>query len=152
MTLQEKGKNICIALCGAIILVALSTTFLHFLHPHHYDWPVENPTKHETLYMFFGSCILAPIVEEMFFRYFPIAIIRASSSYDKLRLPVVIGMSIFFGYMHGGEENILIQGAVGLCLFWVYLKNGFSLISSILVHALYNYVLFVHLVVFMQVY
>lgn len=152
MTLEFKAKNIGIALCACIVLVALSTTFLHFLHPHHYTWPVDYPTKHEILYMFFGSCILAPIVEEAFFRYVPIAIIKTSPSYEQLKLPIIIGVSIFFGWMHGGEENILIQGFASLCFFWVYLKNGCSLISSILVHSLYNYVLFVHLVIFMPLY
>jgi membrane protease YdiL (CAAX protease family) len=57
---------------------------------------------------------------------------------------MILGVcGIVFGMMHGQPINIFIQGVVGLCLGWLYVKNDESQLASylscVLVHAAYNF-------------
>lgn len=151
MTLEYKVKNIMIALIGSIVLVMISTLLLSFITPiPDSEGAIRIFTENHKilLYPFFYGCVVAPIVEESLFRYAPMQCIRTHPRFEDIKLPVVIGLSIIFGWMHGTEINVFIQGEVSLCLYWVYLKNGFSLTSSIIVHSLYNFFIHAHLISF----
>lgn len=85
---------------------------------------------------FFMSCLFAPLWEELAFRYVPITIARNAG--HKYILPIVVGSSIFFGVLHGGVINILIQGVGGILMSYVYIKNGYCYWSSTAYHFLWN--------------
>jgi len=142
---SDKWKNIFAAFTVGIFLVLIGSSILHNITPPDPFFGVDSaPYNPKTIpiatfiFMIFRAVILAPLVEEGFWRYFVISLIRYRSDYNHLRLPFVIGGSLLFGYWHGGETNILVQGLFGFCLYWVYIKNGFSYWSSVLVHAAYN--------------
>ncbi len=84
---------------------------------------------------FFFSNLWAPLWEELVFRLAPIELARALG--EKTLLPIVIMSSYYFGFGHGhGPFSLLMQGAMGLTLCWVYLRNGYW--SAVLVHAMWN--------------
>lgn len=86
-------------------------------------------------FMIFMSCIWAPVWEEAVFRYAPLQLIRGSQI-DLV--PVVLLSSALFGWLHGGAGNVMIQGVYGLIFSWVYIKNEYSLISSMILHSGWN--------------
>ena len=86
-------------------------------------------------FMIFMSCVWAPIWEEAVFRYAPLQLIR-SSQVDSLS--VVLLSSALFGWLHGGAGNVMIQGVYGLIFSWVYIKNDYSIVSSMFLHSLWN--------------
>lgn len=86
---------------------------------------------------FFYACIMAPLGEEILFRYFPIQAVKATKK-EELYIPVIMMTSVVFGLMHGGPQNILIQGVTGFILSVLYIKNNYSLLSIMLLHALWN--------------
>lgn len=95
-------------------------------------------------YIFFFTCIMAPLWEESVFRYFAI---RVGQLGDKLMgqswllFPMILVSSIVFGILHGSVLNILFQGFGGLVLCWLYLKNGNSYWSVVITHALWNFII-----------
>lgn len=86
-------------------------------------------------FMIFMSCIWAPLWEEAVFRYAPLQLIR-SSQIDPV--PVVLLSSALFGWLHGGAGNVMIQGVYGLIFSWVYIKNDYSIVSSMILHSMWN--------------
>jgi membrane protease YdiL (CAAX protease family) len=86
---------------------------------------------------FLKSCIFAPIWEELLFRYAPIEIARRAGE-KKYLLPVIATSSIIFGLAHYGVVSIFIQGIGGLIMSILYVKNGYSLTSSFVLHFLWN--------------
>lgn len=88
---------------------------------------------------FVSSVIFAPLVEELLFRVFPIQIMKQTNTLDKLKIPVCIGISITFGFIHGSNWNCFVQGALGITLCWLYIKNNFSYWSIVFVHSFYNF-------------
>ena len=142
LTHEAKIKNILMTLGGIIILITISAHLITYLTPQSTDegLPSFNQIPDGVIfYKLLMGCLIAPVVEESLFRYLPLQLIRHRPDYKKLEIPVVVGVSIIFGWMHGDEVNVFIQGIIGLCLFWVYIKNGYSLMSSIIVHCLYNF-------------
>lgn len=95
--------------------------------------PKPPALQHEIFY----PCILAPIWEEIAFRHAPIQIAKGFGK--KFVLPVVIIASALFGWGHNqGPNSIMMQGVMGFIFSWVYVKNRYSLTSSILTHSLWN--------------
>jgi len=92
---------------------------------------VETP-----LGQFFFAVIFAPIWEEAVFRYAPLKIIGSVN--QSLTWPIVVITSIVFGLLHGGVNNILIQGFGGFVLAYVFIKNGWDYKWSVAYHALWN--------------
>ena len=87
------------------------------------------------------ACIYAPIVEEFIFRVGPISLVKDK---PKLMFPVVILSSALFGWLHYGAASLPIQGVLGVVLAAIYIKNGYSYWSSVLLHAMWNaYVIFI---------
>jgi membrane protease YdiL (CAAX protease family) len=100
----------------------------------------------------FFAVVLAPLWEELVFRaYWFWKKLRKRDKEEMLlpedmrlklgRMPIwdfVIFSSIIFGIAHGGPINILIQGVGGMFLSYVFLRNGRSYWSAVVLHALYN--------------
>ena len=91
--------------------------------------------------IFFG-CVIAPLWEEPVFRGWPLVTCsRAFPGDRKILLYWVLLASAVFGVLHGGVVNIIFQGIGGLCLSYLYLKNGNCIWSAMIMHSLYNLVL-----------
>lgn len=101
------------------------------------QWSYGYEFKHPFLVKFYLYCLAAPIGEEIVFRHGPLRMVKAIGK-KELYWPVILFTSIVFGWVHSGEFNILIQGAIGLCASIIYLKNNFSLFSAIVFHMLWN--------------
>lgn len=99
------------------------------------------------LMVFLTTCVIAPLVEEMF-RGALIQGFCMDSKTGEMKNPMIIGaMSfIFFGMLHGGYVNILIQGVLGLVLARLWFKVGgtpkswgWRYLSMAAVHGAYNF-------------
>lgn len=92
-------------------------------------------------YIFF-VCVLAPFYEELLFRETALRATLAMPWIEHARYAVltsvILFVSVIFGRLHGSVLNIFLQGMGGVVLSWVYIKNGRSYMSSVVVHALYN--------------
>jgi len=94
-----------------------------------------------TIHSFISMCILAPLVEEVFFRK-PLSLLK-KFEHEKIILLYVLFSSTLFGYIHSqGAWSVPIQGVAGLLFCYVYLKNGYSYISSVACHFLVNFYYF----------
>lgn len=83
------------------------------------------------------SCIIAPLWESLVFIWAPLALVKDKKH---LWLPVVIISSFIFGMGHKFSPNpILIQGVFGVIFSMVYIKNGFSYWSAVILHGLWNF-------------
>jgi len=80
-----------------------------------------------------GALIVAPVVEELFFRGFVFGILRARAGV----LPALLLTSAFFAAFHMQPEVILPVFLVGLVLNLLYLRTG-SLAHPVLFHVLFN--------------
>ncbi|WP_322632481.1 CPBP family intramembrane glutamic endopeptidase [endosymbiont DhMRE of Dentiscutata heterogama] len=87
--------------------------------------------------IFFGMCVLAPIVEECIFRYFIFRIFGRKNPFSYL-----LSFLTFIGaHYHRGENLFLLffQYSVATWGFiYVYKKSGWKLLSPILLHSLTN--------------
>ncbi len=92
------------------------------------------------IYMFISSCILAPFMEELYFRT-PMLFLKRMNI-EKIILYYVIFSSAIFGYMHKGAWSIPVQGVAGILFCYVYLKNNYSYLSSVICHFLVNFYFF----------
>jgi len=92
------------------------------------------------MYIFISSCILAPFIEEIFFRK-PLNLLKKFEQ-EKAILWYILFSSTLFGYLHNGSWSIPIQGVAGLIFCYVYLKNGYSYFSSVACHFLVNFYYF----------
>lgn len=89
------------------------------------------------IYSAFIACLVAPVWEELLYRYGPLTIARKFNK--EYVLPVLVMSSCLFGWAHGDcQEGVMIQGVMGFVFGCVYIKNGFSLASSIFLHFLWN--------------
>lgn len=92
------------------------------------------------------TVFVAPLVEELIFRDWPLTRVQATVVRDPSRealnarylLSTVFVSSLIFGILHGSIFNIFLQGFGGLVISWVYLANRNSYWSAVTVHALYN--------------
>jgi membrane protease YdiL (CAAX protease family) len=94
-------------------------------------------TYYVSLYTAIVALILAPVIEEILFRWLPWQVLAKNKGSD-IQLAVVFGSSVIFGLMHGGPFSVPIQGVCGLMLFWVYIRNK-SLGWSIALHVMWNF-------------
>lgn len=118
---------------------------------------------------FFMACIVAPLWEELAFRYAPLALavsweimlVRVFSrnnqrargveyNYDCAHLyghlkgtgfilPAMLLSSIVFGLVHGGVMNIMYQGVSGFVLAWLMIKGGYW--PAVIAHSIWNFML-----------
>lgn len=122
-------------------LCLLWIMFVKFLINNLYGLPIlqidpEYPPKIQ--YMFFWGVIAAPLWEEAAYRYFPMKI--AQKFGEDMIVPILIASSLIFGWGHGmGFISIMMQGVCGFIMGCVYIKNGMSYLSSVALHALWNF-------------
>lgn len=91
--------------------------------------------------MYFGALVMAPLIEEIIFRVAPIGLVKDK---PELIYPTIILSSALFGYLHYGAMSWPIQGVLGFILSVIYLKNGYSYWSVVLLHFMWNaYVIFI---------
>ena len=99
------------------------------------------------------SFMWTPLREEVLYRLLPFgglwavwAFVFASKPPISIAGLMIVGTSVYFGYIHGGVGNIFIQGTVGVFLALTYLKmsnyggvplKGF--IAAFLLHGAYNF-------------
>ena len=91
--------------------------------------------------IFLKTCLLAPIWEELFFRFVPIKLCKKFKLDKSIVWTIVIGTSIYFGNGHPSMVGVFAQGMLGFLLSWLYIKNN-SLILNILCHFLWNFFCF----------
>lgn len=86
----------------------------------------------------FIGVIWAPFWEEMFCRHaFGLIVKRIGNQF---LLPAMIISSAIFAMGHGDDIqfNVMKQGIMGMIFFYVYIKNGYSVASSIILHSAWN--------------
>jgi membrane protease YdiL (CAAX protease family) len=97
--------------------------------------------QHLTVVGFFFTCIVAPLWEELAFRVIPITIAKVMNT-DTV-VPVVLLSSLIFGWGHGsGPMSLLFQGVLGFIFSVVYIKNNYSYLSAVVLHAFWNFFCF----------
>lgn len=96
--------------------------------------------EHYKLILFFFACIVAPFAEEVLFRV-PLRVFKSVKNKDMLPWAAAFS-SIIFGLMHQGSLSLLIQGVMGFVFTIVYIRNGYSYLSSVFLHFLWNTSLF----------
>lgn len=140
-TLFGKFKNIIIGTSVYIVWATLVLLGYNMFIP---DFGVNNSSfshPHSSIYIFFSSCILTPLFEELFFRT-PLGLLKKLDV--QYTLYYIILSSVFFGYLHPlGLYSIPIQGFLGVLFCYVYLKNGYSYLSVVFMHFLINFFYFI---------
>lgn len=92
----------------------------------------------------FYSCLLSPIFEEVLFRVAPLQLVksiefRSEATKAKMLIVIVLASSIIFGLMHEhGWNSVLKQGVMGLIFAIVYIRTGYSYLSAVSIHLLWN--------------
>jgi len=86
------------------------------------------------------ACAIVPWGEELLFRHIPFQLLKKTEIFQgdgKWWFVILIGL--IFGWCHGSYYNIFCQGVVGVALGWIYIKNGYSYLSAVSAHGLYNF-------------
>lgn len=101
--------------------------------------------KHIWWIGFIATCILAPLAEEVLFRFLPLNV-AAQSGKKEILAATCIGSSVLFGMLHGGGLfAVPVQGVTGLITCWLFLKNNYSYWSAVVFHSLWNTVLYLEI-------
>lgn len=130
--LVDKLKNITVTYTVIAIWIFFISMILHWVN----GWQANSHIYDMKQYLFF-ACFLAPLWEELAFRYVPITF--AKSLGKDFILPAIVLSSIVFGWGHGaGIISLLIQGMMGFVLSLLYIKNNYSYWSSVIVHSAWN--------------
>lgn len=94
-------------------------------------------------FLFVEMCIFAPLFEELLYRVLPL---ESAKLFNKARFTLLTALlsSVIFGLAHsGGTWAVPVQGVGGLFFCYVYLKNGSSYWSSVLMHFIINFFYFI---------
>ena len=136
-TLDEKIRVIILTAFAALIWAIASVILINYVNDLDIMGAFKSEREGSFKYNLFYTYTFAPLWEEAVYRYAPITIAKQLGK--EFILPVVVGVSLMFGWGHGEHpDTVLIQGGVGLLLSYAYIKNGYSYISSVLVHSIYN--------------
>lgn len=144
---KEKAVNIFAAFGAGIIFIHLFLLLYSYIPQYsifgsRYNKPFT--INLDQIGLLINACILAPLWEEVVFRVLPIQILKKTNTLDSLGPYVIVACSAIFGVIHGGDENVFIQGVLGLLFSYVYIKNDFSYKSAVLCHMLWNvFVIFI---------
>jgi membrane protease YdiL (CAAX protease family) len=89
-------------------------------------------------YDFFFAVLWAPFWEEFTFRHAAGLIVKKIG--NGFLMPIMIISSVIFASGHSDslQLNVMRQGVMGMIFFYVYVKNGYSVWSSMLLHAAWN--------------
>lgn len=141
-TFSGKCKNVVFGWGAYMLWVTFMLGFYKLLIPEFGDIRLIYGFNPSDGYLFVTSCIFAPLFEEIVFRLVPLQIARIFNK-GRITLLVILFSSLLFGYGHAlGVWAIPIQGIGGLLFCYVYLKNGYSYSSSVIMHFLINFSLF----------
>ena len=144
-TFAGKAGTILLGYIFMLIYMISMSHFTTWLYPPPpgYDSTPSGPVEQiPVLYTIFISMIWAPFWEEMVHRHaFGLIVKRIGSQF---LLPTMILSSFLFGVGHdnGTQMNMLHQGMMGMVFFYVYAKNGYSVLSSIILHSAWNATVF----------
>lgn len=128
----DKLKNIALTFFVLVIWVYFITTLLAFMGLPIYSYPQEH-----TLFDIFSACIFAPVFEELTFRWAPIEIAKILG--EQSLMPIILISSVIFGLGHGnGIFSLLVQGVMGFMFCVLYIKNNYSIWTTMLLHAMWN--------------
>jgi len=110
--------------------------------------------KYPVWLVLFLGCVLAPLAEEIVFRFIPFGVLKVihdrTGLLDHLYgtlilLLVLLGTSFTFGFYHGGIGNVFLQGVGGLVSGVVFIHWGVynghpgrGLAASTIVHGSWN--------------
>ena len=162
-TTSGKVANILAAfainILWVILIFAVFVVIMpRWVNPIHFRVPKTFPSADDI----FFTVLMAPLWEELAFRYVPYRIaqwfelLMRKIDYlllDKkllskhlpvtanfaLMIPIMVCATLIFGWGHGnGTISLLIQGVGGLLLSIVYIKNNYSYWSSVTLHAMWN--------------
>lgn len=132
--MEKKAVVILIGFAAALLLVHLGYYLSLWMAPDTY-WP-----------SFVYLCVFAPLWEEAVFRWAPLEIARRTNTLDKIKWPLIILTSAVFGLIHNGTLSIPVQGVLGIILSLVYIESGFSYLSCVLIHSMWNASIFIGLI------
>ena len=91
--------------------------------------------------MFILIVIIAPTIEELFYRWLPIKAISLITKNKSALWIVIIISSAGFGISHGSWHHLFLQGMVGIIFSIAFLKGGYP--SSVVAHSTHNFMLFI---------
>lgn len=135
LSLEDKFKNVVLALGVTVVYVGLLSIGLKAIDL--YPFPSGRGWNFNIKYYIIFTCILAPLWEELAFRWFPIKVARLLGK-DYI-IPVMVLSTIIFGWGHGrGIYSLLFQGVVGMIFCITYIKNNYSYWSAVALHSAYN--------------
>lgn len=142
-TLIEKAQTIGFAFCILVLWITFTQALYNICFKSvvtvNFSLQIAKMITIPTAFgMFFLTCIIAPLSEELLFRCLPISILSRIDN-GKYMWQIIGIISIIFGLLHGSSFNILIQGVLGVVLSYVYLKNDKSYWSCVILHFLYNF-------------
>lgn len=141
-----KVSNVAVAYVFLFVWTTLISFFYRWLLAEDPIFPfqIDGVYQHPVLVMFFFSCIIAPFIEEILFRVWPIQVIKATGK-KELLLPTILFSSIIFGLLHNGSQSILLQGVFGVVVSILYIKNNYSYWSIVALHAIWNFTIMLNI-------
>ncbi len=150
MTAKDFGYILLFKICIAYISVIIGNLLLTYVFKLKVDSIHSKIAIGELYYL---GVILAPILEELFFRLPLLLISMVLKNFKMLVMISYVCISVFFGLIHitnynnfsnySALEMLVItfpQILGGFVLGWVCLKYKFGLLWSILLHASFNFI------------
>jgi membrane protease YdiL (CAAX protease family) len=144
---EKANKIVQYSFVGLLVSVIINASLLRgpFNVSEEYDFLLTSNISTKLSYLLI-ACLVAPIIEEIFFRGLIYRILK--HRYD-IVTATVVGAGIFvLAHAFGGYDGnaLFVVALSGLLFIYVYEKSG-SLLTSMITHSLYNSVwfYFVHL-------
>lgn len=146
--MTKRTRKTLLYICAAFTFMFFWVTLMEYLKIHlFFKEKEDNPLfkffggylERTPFSQFFFPIVLAPLWEEAVFRYGPLMLAKRINK--RAVWPVVIITSLWFGWMHAGQNvlYVLEQGVMGFALAFVLIKSKYRYWSSVLLHALYNF-------------
>jgi len=127
-----KAANIVFAVGIAVLVVYVFDLMIDYFF---YERSVELFAESVRPFQLVWLCGFTPIFEEAIFRELPYKLFKPDKEKELL---FIIFVAIIFGWLHGSYMHIFAQGVAGIAFGWVYLRNGYSYLSAVAAHGLYN--------------
>lgn len=120
---MKKAAVSTLAIFGASIIVMVLVSYLY--------------TLPFAIMAFITACILAPIGEEVVYRWVPFEILSKTKYFDSLKWILAAFSSTWFAWGHSHPYELLMQGTMGFMLCWLYIKHR-SLTLNVVSHSFWN--------------
>ena len=139
--LQDPRRTLALGVGGGLLLFVLvlgAGYIIQLLHPELLPQPFEDvlhdvSTHQELLLMLLVGSVLAPLVEEMYFRGMVYPVLR---KYIGVTWAIVIS-GVFFGMLHWDLWRAVPLALGGMALAYIYERSG-SIYASWLAHGVWN--------------